>query len=440
MLIEFRVKNYRSFRDEQVFSMVASSDSDLLQNTFDPSVVPNRKRLLTAAAIFGANASGKSNLISAFSFLRRIVTTSDQRRKDVSIRTEPFLLDTESKENLTSFDIHFIYDGIRYRYYLAVDNERIREEELVAYPKGVAQLWYARSATPKWKPDFSIAGIGWKFGTHLKGELRTVAISTRPTVSFLTIAERFGNQQLTQVYNWFEQKLNLLDVSQGSGQEMLTALITRDNDVMRARLVALLRDADFGIHDFEMREEEFVEQEIPEDAPEAFRQIVTEIQRQMKEFGAKSTSLYMLHNSNLLDSVVPLPLASESFGTVKFFERSGPILHALEHGQILVVDELDASLHPLLVRKLVQLFQDPKLNQKGAQLIFNTHDVTLMDSNSNLRRDQFWLVEKERSGASTLYSLWDFEAPRKGEALQKNYMAGRYGATPNIDELLPSAV
>ncbi|MFO8014273.1 MAG: AAA family ATPase [Phycisphaerae bacterium] len=412
MLIEFRFKNYRSFRDEQVLSLVASSDKEHQLSLFDTG----RVKLLKAAAIYGPNASGKSNIAKALSFMQGMVLESGELEPSDRIRAEHFALDNGAGHEPSEFEVTFLLSGVRYQYGFSLTRERISSEWLMAFPKGRAQRWFERTL---------VSGESdWYFGPNLKGQNERLADFTRPNSLFLSVAVKLNHKQLAPVLNWFDDTLGLwLPEYPLERAISYTAHRSSKNRDFKARLVRLLRDADFGIHGFNIEEEE-----VPRE--EAERRLRDEAKPLLAEVGKTVTlfSTTFLHPAMARDAAIAFPLDEESRGTQRLFGLAGPFLDTLERGAVLFVDELEASLHPLLSRKLVELFQRPELNRRNAQLVFATHDVTLLDPGL-LRRDQIWMTEKDSQGATHLYPLLEYK-PRKGEALQKGYLAGRYGALP----------
>jgi len=414
MLIEFRFKNYRSFRDEQVLSLVASSDKEHQPSLFDTG----RVRLLKAAAIYGPNASGKSNIAKALRFMRGMVLESAELEQSDRIRAEPFDLDRRTRKEPSEFELAFLLGGVRYQYGFALTRERVVSEWLIAFPKGRAQRWFERTA-------FSGSEESeWYFGPKLKGQNESLAEFTRPNSLFTSVAAKFNHKQLTPVLDWFDETLGLwLPEDPLERAISYTAHRSYTDSRFKNGLVRLLRDADFGIEGFNVEEEE-----VPTEEAEA------RIRDEAKPFLAEAEKTVTLcfttcyHPANPPDATAVFPLHEESRGTQRLFGLAGPFLDTLERGAILFVDELEASLHPLLSRKLVELFQSREINKRNAQLVFATHDVTLLDPGL-LRRDQIWMTEKDSQGATHLYPLLEYK-PRKGEALQKGYLAGRYGALP----------
>ncbi len=418
MLVEFRFKNFRSFRDETKISMVASLDKSLLENSCKIESFGNR-RLLQSAVIYGANAAGKSNLIFAIDFVYTFLTTSTDRKVDTPIDIKPFLLTKNLQSEPSEFEITFLDDEkVRYQYGFSLTSERVVREWLIAYPKGLPQTWFERQVNSNLS-----AGTHWYFGRNLKGQNAQIASMTRPDILFLSNAIKLNHKQLKKIYSWLQNSLRVIDATEFDPHLYIySASKAKDDDNLKNEISRLLEISDFGIDGFDIKEEKFSELDFPKDMPNEVR----------KRLVNKKHLDVFLHHSIGEETVISFPLQEESSGTQRFFSMSGPLLEVLENGWTLFVDELDSSLHPLLVRYLVKLFHNSKTNPKGAQLIFNTHDITLLD-NSLFRRDQIWFVEKDREGCSHLYSLLDY-SPRKGEALSKGYLQGRYGAIPFLGE------
>jgi len=428
MLIEFRVRNFRSFKDEQVLSMVlgATSDNSLLEDNSFPVEQFGERRLLRTAAIYGPNASGKTNLIAGFEFIRRFIKSAIDRDPDDEIPVEPFRLDAATQNAPSEFELTFIQEGVRYQYGLKLDRQRIHEEWLYAYPKGQRQKWFERKINSATGADWSLGSDS--FGSKLTGKREDLKLKTRPNTPFLSVAAKFNHPQLSNVYRWLSVNLRVVRAdSPWLMANSFTARRSKADETFRQQVGALLRAADFGVRDFIIEEREHRADELPPIFNADFRAML---------LNQKTQVVRTVHAaSGQPDRDILFLLQDESLGTQRFFELSGILLDTLANGWTLAVDELDASLHPNLVRELVALFHNRALNSRNAQLIFNTHDTSLLDS-TFLRRDQIWFTEKDRHGASHLYSLFDYVSPRKGEALQKNYLLGRYGAVPILAESL----
>jgi len=421
MLIEFSVRNFRSIRETQTFSFAAGTGKERqAENTFDPEL-PSTPRLLRAAAIYGANAAGKSNLVNTLAFVRDFVQTSASKAQEGDlIPVTPFRLDPETQQDASEFEIVFAEEGVRYQYGFAVTRERVMEEWLYAWPAGKSQRWFQRDYDPEAET------YHWHFGPNFRGQKKVLEGATRANALFLSTAVQLNNEQLQPVYRWFSGRLVVIRAHGGfpSPCRDYTVQQCRD-DAERQRIVQLLQVADLGIDDLKV-ETKFVveEEELPADVTSnlgvAF--VNREVHRPLFQ-----------HTVGDGESSVSFELHDESDGTQNFFSLAGPWLYSLDKGMVMVMDELDASLHPLLVRFLVSTLHSSETNPHNAQLLFTTHSVTLMEGDL-LRRDQIWFVEKGQDRATHLFPLTDF-SPRKGEAILRGYLHGRYGALPILREL-----
>lgn len=409
MLVEFSVENFLSFRDRQVFSMVASKDTTHPENTIACPALGDDMRLLKAAAIYGANASGKSNSLMAMGVLTRLVLSSLKTVGEI-IRDTRFKLDASAHTKPSQFEISFVDDEALYRYGVTIDTAVVREEWLYAYPQGLPQKWFHRTTNEQTKRTTI------QFGRNLRGEKKRLERLTRPETLFLSVAAQFNHEQILPVYLWF--KNGVLGVGPES-YETMTAQMSLKSPERKSAIVNFLKKADFGIEGIEIEEK----------TPDSVRNTVSE-----KLSGKVEFDIRVLHRCRGNDESVTFDLANESLGTQRYFSLVGPWIHALENGCSLLVDELDRSIHPLMAQTLIRSFMHLSSSRRPAQLIFNTHDTRLLDQ-SLLRRDQIWFVEKDRDGASHLYPLVDYR-PRKGEALDKGYLAGRYGALPILPETM----
>ncbi len=422
MLLRFAVRNFRSFRDEQEVSLVASAIKELPDAVvrFDGLAVG----VLRVLALYGANASGKTNLIRAMSFMRSAVGASQRRwAPDAGVPREPFLLDQTSSSKPSSFETDLLIAGVRYTYGFELDSKRVLGEWLYAYPNGKRQTWFERSADV----DAPI-----KFGKNLSGENRAIESLTRTNSLFLSAAAQNGHQQLLPVYKWFAGTLEIVTTASRQALWMSTAQLYEEGE-HRAALVSLLSAADLGIVDVEITKEE-----VDEKLQSAIKSLITSISD--AETGSLEDTrlppmprIRLKHESGDGSEGVSLSFADESDGTRALFAIFGPVMRVLASGGALFIDELDASLHPNLAIRLVRMFNESVTNPRNAQLIFNTHDTNLLDGKV-LRRDQVWFAEKEKSGATQLYPLSDFQ-PRKGENLERGYLQGRFGAVPFMGAL-----
>ena len=438
MLIEFRIGNFRSFDEPQTFSLVASADTRHLDNCH-----PFRKlQLLKSAAIFGANASGKSNLIKAIAFMRQFVLFSATTMNvGDEIRLVPFHLNPDSRGKPSFFEAAFVVQEVRYQYGFTATSRRVQDEWLIAYPKGRPQHLIER------RLDAERGQTTWAFRGELQKEGTLLKERTRDNGLILSRGAELNIAPLTTLLLWFRQKMSVLDLSASPAWLIdQTARRLKEDVPFRERVLRLLRHADLGISDLEASEEQRgafsgsapamgggghlpFSPVIASNLPWVSASVPAGLVNGVVSTTASHT-IRSIHQSPDGEAIRFDFLEAESNGTQRFLALAGPWLDALDQGGALVIDELDCSMHPTLTRKLVELFQTRDANRSGAQLVFSTHDSTLMDLEL-LRRDQIWIAEKDRSGASRLSSLYDFEEkPRNNEAVQRRYLAGHYGGVP----------
>ena len=415
MLIEFRVKNFRSLRDEQTLSLVADKDKSLQESNTMPSGIKAAPTLLRSMAIFGPNAGGKSNLIKALQFMRAVVAESASvMQPGQAFHTQSFRFEATSVAQPTEFDVSFVLDGIRYQFGFALTAQRITREYLLVYKAFKPQLWFERYFDEESGKDL------YDFGTGLKGPKSVWEGATRPNALFLSMAVQLNSEQLQPVFAWFVKQLAIFNEITPLGQHFSIEMLRKPEG--KRAICDFLTSADISISDIEVVTLKVSGQAVHFDmAAEK-----TEVRNEEQEVH----ELLFHHVTDHGEAV--FSLGDESMGTRNLLFLTGPVLEILDKGMVLVVDELGSSLHPLLVRRLVELFQNSRFNKKGAQLIFTSHDTSLLDQDL-FRRDQIWFVEKDRDQASKLYLLSDF-SPRKNEALERGYLMGRYGALPFLGD------
>jgi len=417
MLVEFTVKNYRSIKDEQVFSMVKAKGDELeSSNSFVPSA-PTSVPLLRSSAIYGPNAAGKSNVIRAMMEMESIVrnsASSSQEGDDIPVT--PFLFDEASANDPTEFEMVFISEGIRYQFGFSATKTNIIEEWLIAYPKGRAQRWYSRGFNKKTNES------EYKFSDFLTGQKSVWQNSTRSNALFLSTAVQLNSEQLKPVFNWFKDMLRPANVG-GWGPGFTASLCEKSST--KNRVLDFLKAADFDIHDIEIDKAKFDPDSLPDEFPSAVRE---KIIKDMK--GKEMLDIKTIHKSGN-GNLIPLDFDEESDGTQKFFSFAGPWMDTLSKGYILVIDELHDNLHPKMVKYLVELFHSDKTNPNNAQLIFTTHETSILNQDI-FRRDQVWFCEKDKSQATSLYPLTDFSPRKDRENIELGYLSGRYGALPFV--------
>jgi len=415
MLIEFRVKNFRSLRDEQVLSLVATSDNTLSETNTLPTSIKATPRLLPSTVIYGANASGKSNLIKALQYMRGVVTESATAlQAGQTFAVQPFRLSTSSEKEPSQFELTLVLDNVRYQYGFSMTPQRIVHEYLLAYKSFKPQKWFERHYDSRQDKDV------YAFGTGLKGQKNLWESATRPNALFLSMAVQLNSENLRPIFEWFAHGLVIFNEKAALNTHTSIQLLKEPEG--RKRIRNFLAAADISISDIDVETKTVTGQKVRYDMAAGRTEVKTE---ELEENRVRFTHITE-HGEATFD------LDDESHGTRILLFLAAPVLDILDKGLTLVVDELDTSLHTLLVRELVRLFHRPEINRRGAQLIFTTHDTSLLDAPHLLRRDQVWLVEKDSGQASTLTALAEF-SPRKNEALEKGYLSGRYGGIPFLE-------
>lgn len=410
MLLEFTVGNYRSFEKDATLSMVATSlrsrDRALDEGASTP--LGGDVRALHAAAIYGANASGKSNLVKALDFFLDFVRDSAREgQAGDRIDVVPFLLSETTREEPSSFEIVFLLDGVQYRYGFEVDRERVHAEWLYRRLKREAVVFVRQDGEFQLGSAFS--------------EAKALVDRTRSNALLLSVAAQFSVPLATSVLTWFARA----GVTSGlaDGTIAFTAECIREQR-FDGRVMALIRALDVGFGQVAVEEKRVGRDTLPPGMPDELVRVLSG-QRILTV-----TAEHLVYDANGdASGVEHFDLGTfESEGTRKLFALAGPLVDTLASGGVMVIDEFDARLHPLASRELVRLFQRRETNPHGAQLIVATHDTNLL-SRELFRRDQIWFTEKDAGQATVLYPLLDF-SPRRKEALEKGYLAGRYGAVP----------
>jgi hypothetical protein len=405
------VSNYRSLRDRQELSFVASSLDDDPSGLIDARHVPGGK-LLPVIVIYGPNASGKSNLVGAFGWMRSAVLHSHSRSEPGEpVPTQPFMLDPACAEIPSQFDADFVVGGVRYHYGFTAAKAAFATEWLYSYPSDRKQVLFERQGT-----EFT-------FGRNLKGRNQTIAGLARSNSLFLSTAAQNGHEELTKVVAFF-RGVTVGDMGEHAITDALSALS------VDSRIIEFLKVAGTGVVDYRVRE--------------------IQLDTEQAQLLARLNSVFAEHvkgaTLNVPEALKELQLAhagmngytaffnldQESAGTRRLLRILVPAFKALDAGGVIVIDELDASLHTKACELTLALFASTAANPKGAQLLLTTHDTNLLHA-AQLRRDQVWLTEKDRIGATSLYPLTDFRT-RKTDNIERGYLQGRYGAVPFAGE------
>ena len=418
MLIEFSVGNYKSFKDIVTFSMVAAN---LISKNkeLDESNIFNYKKsinLVKAAALYGSNASGKSNFIKAIVFMRDLVINSSKETQATEeIRVENYKLSTSTEKLPSFFEIIFVINDTRYRYGFEIDKNIIHSEWLYRAKDRETNLFYRTKEQISPKGTFS--------------EGKGLELKTRQNALFLSACAQWNGKISTEILKWFKDCGVISGLSDLGYRHYTEKQL--ENPETKNKILDFIREFDFGISGLNVKHTSITADSLPKGFPEP-------LQKLLLEQGGDRTTVFTTHkkfndNNEHIDDVLFDLDSNESDGTQKAFSFSGPLLDVLTNGLVLFVDELDARFHPIITQTIVQMFHDKRLNPQNAQLIFATHDTNLLD-NKFFRRDQVWFMEKNKYGATDLYSLVDFKV-RNDASFEKDYIAGKYGAIPFLGGL-----
>ncbi|ARV58040.1 abortive infection protein [Nostocales cyanobacterium HT-58-2] len=423
MLLEFSVGNYKSFKDVVTFSMIAAKISAKdktidYDNTFK---VNDDLKVLKSAAIYGANASGKSNMSAATGFMRWLVlNSSKETQAKEEINVEAFRLSTDTEKKPSYFEIIFILDNERFRYGFEVDRQQVVSEWLFRAKKTREYNLFKR--------DFNQFKIAEKFA-----EGKEITEKTRNNALFISVVAQFNGKISQKILQWFQDLHIISGLNKANRDYTINSLQKKD---YKHEIIQLIKKLDLGIDDIQ------VEQPLTSDLENIFsrsefsdnvrKHLISQLLSNRRKTIA---TIHWKYNSNGekyrtesfdIDS-------HESEGTKKLFALAGFLVDTLKKGKILLIDELDSSLHPLITCAIIDLFNSSDTNSRNAQFVFTTHDTNLL-SNKIFRRDQIWFVEKDVQGATHLYSLVEFKV-RNDASFESDYIHGKYGAIPFIGDL-----
>ena len=428
MLIEFRFKNYRSFRDETVLSMEAAGLGSLKSCLIPLS---SSVKLLPAIAIYGKNGGGKSNVIRAFwlavQFIRNAQRTQHERSV---IPVNPFLLNDYSRDEPTEFAFEYTSSNVRYWYSFAATREKVYSESLYHAPKGQKALVFSRT-----EQDFSF--------TEEKSKRMLISKMVAKNQLFFSVACTMNDTPCAAAMRWFRDEVFFSRDYSDIPQQLIE--YSEDKNMLNA-ISDYAKSADLGIQDVqfefnskEIRENEVLPDDIPDDVKAALVQFMHvlsetssngEVRLKMGEVTAKASHLGK--NRDGQQETYALELSDESDGTRKLMALAPAIESALRTGGLLLVDELERELHPKLVNFILAKFQSKATNPNGAQIVFTTHNTELMNLEI-LRKDQLYFVDKRNcDGVSELYTISEFST-RTTENIRKGYFVGKYGAVPDLD-------
>jgi len=419
VLISLKVKNFRSIREDIVLNMEESPKckDDLASN----SVVNGRLSLLTSAIIYGRNSAGKSNILKAFRAIEFLVKNSDKFKHHEKIRPyEPFLFDKSYNNKNVEFEICFIAENnLKYKYDIKYNKDKITYEALYFYPKGFQAKLFERELD------------SFDFGEYYRGEKQAIIDGILPNQLFLSKSSNKNIIYLKEAYLFFISKLKVSTFHDTEYDNTLirafSEMMVDDKEILE-NIKILLKAADTNILDFNIVKNDQTKFKFPDNIP-------NEVQQELKErykYEVKTNHPVFENGKNIGSE--ELLLQEESLGTKKLLAIGGLIVTTLRNGGVIVIDELDKSLHPLVTKLLVSLFNSKDNNPNNAQLIFATHDSSLLD-NELFRRDQVFFVEKEYEGNTILFRLSDINGVRKDVPFDKWYLSGRFRAIPVISNI-----
>ncbi len=421
MLLEFTIGNFLSIKAKKTLSLEATSIKEHLGTNV---VKLDRFQLLRGAVIYGANAGGKSNFIKAMSTMRRIVKQSFDASSTDELGITPFLLSTDTSNKPSFFEILFLIGTVRYRYGFEVDNTSVKSE------------WLFESKIKSEKPLFIREGYGIDVSQSFK-EAKDLEEKTRENALFLSVLDQFNGTTAKSIMKWFSNFITISGLSHERYKNVTFKMLEDEN--LKPQLLDFYKRLDLGFDEIDVEKKPFEAKDFTKLFNEEFaKQFLSDIE------GKSKIDIKTIHkkynNDNEVVGFEKFDMRrQESSGTNKVFNISGPVFDVLKNGGVLIIDELDSSLHPLITLTITKLFNSSEFNKTNAQLIFATHDTNLFEY-GHYRRDQIYFVEKDVYGASDLYSLVEYKEDggkkvRKDRSFEKDYIQGRYGAIPYIGNL-----
>lgn len=415
MLLEFSVKNFLSFKEKTTFSMEAATGNENEENI----IFNDNERILKTTATYGANASGKTNLIKAFSAAIMMVRLSNNRQPgEKLVQMEPFEFNEETKNKPSEFEFVFIANGNKYIYGFVADKDKIYEEYLYKYYSAKATRIFERTNCND-----------YKFLQSDESKLNAIKEKNTDNKLFLSTATTWNYDKTKDTYLWFAQNIDTYIGGSFFNDFVLDSFNNDKNEELKKFTLKLLEEADIVIKDFKV---EIEENEVDNNLIMLLKNFnMSTPMIPQKQRTVKIRMVHEVKDDNNNFKSYEINLANESSGTQILFSFAPILKNVFENGKILIIDEIEKSLHPSLVEMIIKFFHNPSINKGNAQLIFNTHDTNLL-SLDIFRRDQIWFVEKNvEKGATDLYPLDDFSV-RKTENIQKGYLNGRYGAIPFV--------
>ena len=405
MLIQFSARNYKSFKDPftlDLFTNKETAVSNIIKSNF--------KNTYASAVFYGANGSGKSNILKAYNMMRNLVLNKDKVMLSTDrLKINTFKLSTESEDDTSAFDICFIYNNKKFKYGFEYDENIVYSEYLFVYETVQPTLIFEYDLD---EDEGKIKCTKYKSLSqkkHLKNTL------------FLWDVDREDIEEAHEVLNWFKETIYIEFSNARNVNPSYWNNLTKPD--VKNIFQIFIHDADFGIKDIYQDSRPVMD--VYDKIPNLPKNSIVE------EITVKTTHAKLDENNNFIGDEKFNLFDDESLGTQKYFYAIGPIINALKNGSTLFLDELDASLHPILTRRLVELFNNKEINGKGAQLIFTSQDTNLLDQ-TLFDKEQIWFVEKDKYGASHLTGLSEYRDIRKQEKIEEKYIKGKYGAIPYL--------
>jgi uncharacterized protein len=426
MLLEFELENDGAFAARSTISLIASA----LREPDDGRVVEvgdaGDIRALTSALILGKNGSGKSTLVGALNFISSFVRSSaNESDRGDEIGYEPNLLMMGLDKEPTRYRLTFSMRKIIYEFEFAHTAKRITYESMQIADQSVRfRKMYERIWNPQTE-DYS-----YSFGEALSGRRSTWRDNTRDNALFISTACQLNSEDLQPAYDWLTRYLKTTHIS-GDGSGRFTAKKCLESDKFRKKVVAFLQAMDINVEDIKILEEPYDDKFLRTTFAQEFIDTLKKHSSVQEVLNSTYKILFMKRNND--GKWVEFNISKESTGTRALFDLAGPLFDSLRHGYCLLIDEINTSLHPLVVSFLVDLFSNKKVNSHRAQLLFTSHDTSVL-ARKKMRRDQIWVIDNDDAGA-TLVPLSDF-SPRREEALDKGYLGGRYGGVPILTPAL----
>lgn len=419
-IVELKIKNFRSYKEENSFTFEALDDEFKEENIITVSLNDGRTlRLLKSAAIYGANASGKSNVLWALKVLNLLVLNSRNFPVGMEIPYFPFLFSEESRNQNTEFTLDFILDGNLYQYYIAYNKQCFEEEKLICLHESGADLVFAKT---NGGTNLTIGPAWPSTALDMKG---VQLLPNHLLLSELAVKPQNKLQDIYRFFDMLEVEVIVDNINLKANNEQVAKEILKSNDSkLFGQLKQLLRIADLGVDDVDMIRRGDEEFKFPDYVPQDTK----------KQFIEDNRWEFRVMHKTQDGGKMAMPIYEESVGTQNLFSLGAKILSVLEKGSVLVYDEMHLAVHPKLFKLLVKLFHSPISNPKNAQLLFTTHDTTVVSDNM-MRADQIWFTEKNETGESVLYSAQDFNEMKIVVPFEDWYRDGRFGAVPDLNDV-----